>query len=685
MNELERILAKAKDERTEAELEYLKAHEANLTDEQKDQLAKEETPEKPEGEEPETPATEPETPVVPEAPAGEETPEEKDPNVVEEHVAEFVKKGLDKNIGKTIYRQFSSEVKDLGNGVMEAVISSEALDRHGERIDMKGMDVKEYMKNPVVAAFHNYDEPSVGRTLKLSKTSDGKLISKFEFAVNIYDKAKLLYNLYKDKFQYAFSIGFIPQEVDGNTYTKSTLLEFSPVLIPANPEALLLAKKKGLDMPQVFSYTDDNMLVLKEILAKEIGDLTVKEIAFLKEHASELSAEDKTKFASVLEEKDLGAEITKAVDAAVTPLKEAIEEIKKADPVVAKDINLGKFKGKDGEVTPQMKFLLYARGLQSGNFNDYIEVVGKDAMNTTDDGVLLPPVEFIAEVERLEEQYGVARRFAQVRRGSSGNGIKYLLGDDDVEIFDTAESGVKQSTKLSYGEKVLLWRKFAGILPITDELSEDSAIDLWQDATRRFARAFTKKEDELVFTEVSNVSPKNHGILNVAGTNVVDLPGDSFEDLDYDTVSKMIWGVPSPSADNGRFFLNREIVGVVQRIKDDEGRPIWQRAMADGTPATILGKPYEVTEVLPNLAADDAATKFMVFGDLRYSTLGERTGLDIVIRDTGTVGDPDEEDQDANTINLFTQDVKAMRAVKRMNAVCRFPAAFSVAKTASAS
>ncbi len=156
---------------------------------------------------------------------------------------------------------------------------------------------------------------------------------------------------------------------------------------------------------------------------------------------------------------------------------------------------------------------------------------------------------------------------------------------------------------------------------------------------------------------------------------------DSFADLAYDDIVDMVTGVPTQSAANGRFYFHREILGVLMKLRDENGVPLWLPAVSGGAPATILGKPYELVEVMPSISDSAPDTKFMIFGDLRYSTLGERTGMDIIIRDTGTVGDPDEEDQSTNTLNLFTQDMQAMRAVKRMNAVCRFPSAFSVLKT----
>ena len=629
-----------------------------------------------------------------------ETPEKKEvtkSDVIEEY--EFIpptsasktetSKEMKDLVGQTVIRSFAAEVKDLGNGVMEAVISSEALDRHGEKIDMKGMDINKYMKNPIMAAFHDYSKPSVGRTIKLSKKADGKLVARFEWAKDQNPEAKILHDLYRDGFQFAFSIGFIAREVEGNTFTKSEMIEFSPVLVPANAEALLLAKKKGIDSAFVLTHNGGDMK-LELILAKSLEDLTFAEIKFLRENESKLSDADKTKFAEVLETKaddtdeKIAAAVKSALEAPMAEVKSALEQIGKADVAVVKDINMKKDKaGKAAETSKEAKFLHYVRGLQSGNFTKYLEVT-KDAMDTSDDStsVLLPPAEFIAEVERLEEEYGVARRFATVRRSTNGNGITYLQGADDLEIFFTDEAGAKKSTKLGYAQKLLAWRKAAGILPITDELTEDSAVDLWNDATQRFARAFARVEDQLVFTQTSGSAPINPGILNVSGTNLVTMTGGSFEDVTYDDLSKMIWGVPTPSSNNGRFYLHREILGVIQRIKDEEGRPIWQRAMADGTPATILGKPYELTEVLPDLGDDAVSTRFMVFGDLRYVTLGERTGMNIKVFDTGMVGDPDEDTQ-GDDLNLLTQDMQAMRAVKRFNAIVRFPAAFSVLQTGS--
>jgi len=255
------------------------------------------------------------------------------------------------------------------------------------------------------------------------------------------------------------------------------------------------------------------------------------------------------------------------------------------------------------------------------------------------------------------------------------------MGDDDLEIYDTAEKGVKKTTKLTYSNMLLTWRKFTGLLPMSEELDEDSAIDLFRDASTRFARAYARKEDEMVFMRATGAGNLYPGVVKVSGTNQVVIDGDSIEDVKFDDLSKAIYGVPTPSASRGRFYFNRTIMGVLQRVKDTQGRYVLSPGPDGGVTGTIWGFPYELTEILPSLDQDSSSTAFIVFGDLSYVTLGERTDLRFEMFNTGTVQDPDDESAD---FNLLTQDGLALRAVKRMNSRVRLPGAFSVIRTGSA-
>lgn len=134
------------------------------------------------------------------------------------------------------------EVTDKG---MLAVASTALEDRHGEVVAVDGWDLKSFKKNPVLQWAHDHTIPAIGIAKNIKVEGEGKkarLI--FEPVFHEFtEQAKALKKMVEEKIINSFSVGFRPLEVDGNTYTKSELLEISLVNVPANPDARMLAYK----------------------------------------------------------------------------------------------------------------------------------------------------------------------------------------------------------------------------------------------------------------------------------------------------------------------------------------------------------------------------------------------------------------------------------------------------------
>ena len=150
------------------------------------------------------------------------------------------------------------EVKEISERVLEFVGSTETQDRDREVILAKGWDLKNYRKNPVFMFGHKYDQPPIGKALKV-KAEDGALKFQIEFAdQETYPFADTIYRLYRGGFMKATSVGFIPAEWKDKdeddedeksprrTYTKQELLELSAVAVPSNPDALVQAREAGI-------------------------------------------------------------------------------------------------------------------------------------------------------------------------------------------------------------------------------------------------------------------------------------------------------------------------------------------------------------------------------------------------------------------------------------------------------
>lgn len=153
---------------------------------------------------------------------------------------------VERKVGERVDAIFAIEpntVKELGNGVFEAVITTSAIDRGGESIDTSGIDTGNYMQNPVVLYGHDYEGLPIGKTTKLSQFKN-KIKAQFQLAVEEYPFAATVAALIKGGYLNATSIGGIVKQwsEDYKTILEMEMLEFSVVPVPANQEALMTSR-----------------------------------------------------------------------------------------------------------------------------------------------------------------------------------------------------------------------------------------------------------------------------------------------------------------------------------------------------------------------------------------------------------------------------------------------------------
>lgn len=136
-------------------------------------------------------------------------------------------------------------------------ISTVRQDRDRDTIDPVGWAVDDYLRNPVVLWAHDYTQPSIGKALSVGGSEEG-VSSLAEFAsADIYPFADTIFKLLTNGFLRAVSVGFWPvewvfnEESGGIDFKKQELWEYSVVPIPSNPDALMDAKSKGIDLEPI--------------------------------------------------------------------------------------------------------------------------------------------------------------------------------------------------------------------------------------------------------------------------------------------------------------------------------------------------------------------------------------------------------------------------------------------------
>ena len=184
--------------------------------------------------------------------------------------------------------------------------SDDTVDRYNEVIIAEGWDLEDYVKNPVVMQFHDYNLWALGKAVAVG-VRDNALYIDAEFDPPEVDpSADLVYKKIRHGSVTAGSVGFIPRDYvtrgtekgnlpenkelldrypnAGRIYTKQSLLEWTICPVPANPNALAasikgcLSKRFGAetieDAPAVSEANYGAELEVAERISNQIKTLT---------------------------------------------------------------------------------------------------------------------------------------------------------------------------------------------------------------------------------------------------------------------------------------------------------------------------------------------------------------------------------------------------------------------------
>jgi HK97 family phage prohead protease len=183
---------------------------------------------------------------------------------------------------------------DVQKRQIRVLASSADLDRDKERILPTAFKerLSIYQSNPVVIAAHSHrlsdGKPSViGRAVSVWVDKES-LWAVIEFAQT--ELAEQYWQLYRDGYMKAVSIGFIPLEwMDEKdeklgyirTHTKVELLEISCVSVPSNPQALTRSQQRKLNFVNSKRAEGEEKAILDAIRAEDPGfDAKAEEFAY---------------------------------------------------------------------------------------------------------------------------------------------------------------------------------------------------------------------------------------------------------------------------------------------------------------------------------------------------------------------------------------------------------------------
>lgn len=177
------------------------------------------------------------------------------------------------------------------------------------------------------------------------------------------------------------------------------------------------------------------------------------------------------------------------------------------------------------------------------------------------------------------------------------------------------EGGALTFGDAAFDQKFLDAHKLHVAIKVTEELLYDNAFQLENWIIEEFGKALANAEEDAFLNGDGNGKP--NGLFKDAQTGVTI---DSV-DITADDVIDLVYSLKRPYRKNASFITNDGTLGVIRKLKDDNGNYLWQPSLQAGQPDTLLGYSIHTSQFVPVLAAGNVA---MAFGDYNYYNIGDR-------------------------------------------------------------
>lgn len=239
-------------------------------------------------------------------------------------------------------------------------------------------------------------------------------------------------------------------------------------------------------------------------------------------------------------------------------------------------------------------------------------------------GSYLVPERTAREIITTLDTYGAVRRAAQVVTTDGGEPVAFPVSDDaGAEGYLVAEGATVPNVDVPLQAKLLAAHTYvSGIQLVSQQLLSDSAFDIEAFLRERFAERLGRITGRHYLLGTGVGQPE--GVL--AGLSAArEVPGST---LNYDALVDLVHAVDPAYRDpqDAVFILNDSTLAAIRKLKDSQGRPLWQPEVSGGAPGTILGYRYFVDNAVPDKASN---VRYLLFGNLRRG---------YIIRDVRGVG-----------------------------------------------
>lgn len=237
------------------------------------------------------------------------------------------------------------------------------------------------------------------------------------------------------------------------------------------------------------------------------------------------------------------------------------------------------------------------------------------AIGTNSAGGFTVPPGFLQRLVDALKAYGGMLQACNVIDTDSGQPLQWPTADDTGNVGAILAENVAAPTQdITFGTKTLSAYMYTSkMVKVSYQLLNDSAFDLGAWLPTKFAQRIGRAINSH-FTNGTGGGTQPTGMVPNLTVGKTGLAGQTLTVI-YDDIVDLIHSIdPAYRDGGGSFMMADSSLKVVRKLKDTQGRPLWEPSLQQGTPSSLLGYPVVINQDMPVMAAN---AKSIAFGNFR--------------------------------------------------------------------
>jgi len=276
-------------------------------------------------------------------------------------------------------------------------------------------------------------------------------------------------------------------------------------------------------------------------------------------------------------------------------------------------------------------------------------------------GGFLVPDQFENELIVLREQYGVFRRNAKIYP-MTGDTLRIPRKNAGLTAYFSGEAAAGTESTMTFDSVQLVAKKLIALTTVSNELLEDSVINIADDVATEMAYQFAYKEDDAGF---NGDGTSTYGGIVGLGSALTDSTyqvsasaGSTKAAVTAAEIGAALAYLPNWAAarSNVKIYCNKGAYhSIFERLTLAAGG-VTANEVANGVAPRYFGYPIEFSQAIATPADGGSATVCYI-GDLAQACyLGDRRSSTIAFSDSA--------------LNAFEQDERVVRGTQRFDIIC---------------